>query len=97
MSPNRRIKVVQNMSRDAFDVYEPVDSSDPVPFTIRGRTNNKIKGVVFSEDDEIVCGGDGYVHIFDVATQQVLEPLSHNGMLFLLGNYHLSIMQIIAP
>ncbi|KAJ7153140.1 WD40-repeat-containing domain protein [Mycena crocata] len=82
ISPNGRIKVVHNMSKNTFDVYDPADSADPISFTIQARTNNKIKGIVFSGDSEtLVCGSDGGAFLFDVITRQVREPkLDHNAL-----------------
>ncbi|KAJ7197618.1 WD40-repeat-containing domain protein [Mycena pura] len=61
MSPDRRVKVVQNMSKGAFEIYDPSNSSDPVSLTIEGKTSNKIKGIVFSEDSStLACSTSDY-------------------------------------
>ncbi|KAJ7197658.1 WD40-repeat-containing domain protein [Mycena pura] len=79
-SPDRRTKVVHNLTKDKFDIYHPSESPTPTTLTVSANSG-KVKGVIFAESGNIlVCGGDdGFMHVFDLSQGIEAPRQRHSG------------------
>lgn len=76
----RLMKVVHNLTTDTHDLYNPVDSSTPLPISLKG-TTYQIKGACFAEDGRVVVYSgkvpsrsqdpdEGYIHVYNIDREE---------------------------